>query len=261
MGRRVSVGVVPGGVGQINVSAATISTSDTDQDLTLTTNGTGRVIIEKDTQLDAQADLRFADADSSNFVALQAPTTVSANYTLTLPAAVASSNGLALISDTSGALSWAAAGAALADNNSDSNTNYITFTTQTSGNLTSARVATSTRPLSYQPSTGTLTATAIVESSSITLKENLVPITDALSKVLNLQSYTYDRKDGSSKNEVGLIAEYVNPIIPELVLKNENGEPVGIKYTKLTAYLVESIKTLKTEIDRLCRELENRSNS
>ena len=35
----------------------------------------------------AQGDVRLSDADSSNYVALQAPTTLAANYTLTLPTA------------------------------------------------------------------------------------------------------------------------------------------------------------------------------
>jgi microcystin-dependent protein len=59
--------------------------------------------------LNAQSDIRFADADSSNFVALQAPATVAANLTLTLPAADGSS-GQALTTDGSGALSFATIG-------------------------------------------------------------------------------------------------------------------------------------------------------
>ncbi len=59
--------------------------------------------------LNAQSDVRFADADSSNFVALQAPTTVAANLTLTLPAADGSS-GQSLTTNGSGALSFATIG-------------------------------------------------------------------------------------------------------------------------------------------------------
>ena len=59
--------------------------------------------------LNAQSDIRFADADSSNYVALQAPATVAANLTLTLPAADGSS-GQALTTDGSGALSFATIG-------------------------------------------------------------------------------------------------------------------------------------------------------
>ena len=65
-----------------------------------------------DVQINAQKDLRFADSDSSNYVALQAPATVSSNYTLSLPAADGSS-GQAIVTDGSGNLSFSAAGASL----------------------------------------------------------------------------------------------------------------------------------------------------
>jgi hypothetical protein len=35
------------------------------------------------------------------------------------------------------------------------------------------------------------------------------------------------------------------------ISKNANGDPEGIHYTKLTAYLVEAIKSLKEEINEL----------
>ena len=66
-----------------------------------------------------------------------------------------------MISNAAGVLSWSAAGAAISDNNTDSGTNYLTFTTSISGFLTAARVATTTRALTYQPSTGTLTSTQL----------------------------------------------------------------------------------------------------
>ena len=59
--------------------------------------------------LNAQSDIRFADADSSNYVALQAPTTVATDLTLTLPAADGSS-GQALTTNGSGALAFATIG-------------------------------------------------------------------------------------------------------------------------------------------------------
>jgi hypothetical protein len=36
-----------------------------------------------------------------------------------------------------------------------------------------------------------------------------------------------------------------------LVSKDEDGNAYGIQYTKLTAYLIEAVKTLKQEIDQL----------
>jgi hypothetical protein len=242
MARKLSGGLVgQPSVGAINVAPTAIFATVDNQDIGFANN----------VSLNSQNDLRFADADSSNYVAFQAPSTISTNYTLTLPAAVAGTSGFALTSDTSGNLSWAAAGAALTDNNTDSGTNYLVFTTSTSGGLTAARVATTTRALSYQPSTGTLNTTIFNETSSIALKENFRPIENALDKVLQLTGLIYDRKDGTIKDEVGLIAEDVDRIIPNVVGKDAEGNPSNIAYQRLVAYLIESVKELKTQITDL----------
>jgi hypothetical protein len=56
--------------------------------------------------LNAQSDLRFADADSSNWVAFQGAATIAANVTWTLPA-TDGTNGQLLSTNGSGTLSWA----------------------------------------------------------------------------------------------------------------------------------------------------------
>jgi hypothetical protein len=97
---------------------------------------------------------------------------------------------------------------------------------------------------------GQLTAATLVETSSIEFKENINPIENALDLVMQLAGVTYDRKD-NKEHEAGLIAEQVYKIIPDLVSLDANGKPHGIKYTKLGAYLIESIKELKKEIAEL----------
>ena len=97
---------------------------------------------------------------------------------------------------------------------------------------------------------GQLTATTLVETSSIAFKENVLPIENALDLISQLVGVTYDRKD-QVRHEAGLIAEEVYKIVPTLVSLDENGNPYGIQYTKITAYLIESIKTLKNEIAKL----------
>ena len=62
-------------------------------------------VLTGDVTLNAQSDVRFADADSSNWVAFQAPATVASNVTWTLPA-TDGSNGQVLKTDGSGALGW-----------------------------------------------------------------------------------------------------------------------------------------------------------
>ena len=83
--------------------AATKTYTDTADALKLNLSGGS---LTGDLTLNAQKDLRFADADSSNYVALQAPATITSNFTLTLPSADAAVSGYVLASDGSGTLSW-----------------------------------------------------------------------------------------------------------------------------------------------------------
>lgn len=80
---------------------------------TLTLTATS-VNVAGDLQLNAQGDLRFADADSSNYVAFQAPASVVTNITWTLPS-IDGGNGQVLSTNGSGTLSWISAAGAGAD--------------------------------------------------------------------------------------------------------------------------------------------------
>ena len=96
--------------------------------------------------------------------------------------------------------------------------------------------------------TGTMTAAIVTETSSLALKENFRIIENPLEKVLQLLGQIYDRKDGSSKDEAGLVAEDVYKIIPNLVKTDSNGNPESVFYSRLSVYLLESIKVLNDEI-------------
>jgi hypothetical protein len=77
----------------------------------ISTSGTGRLFVDANgnVEIKAQGDLRFADSDSSNWVAFQAPATVASNVTWTLPAADGF-NGQALTTNGSSTLAWATVG-------------------------------------------------------------------------------------------------------------------------------------------------------
>ena len=76
--------------------------------LGLTFGGTEKAFFDQNgLTLQARTDVRFADSDSSHYVALQSPATVSSNLTLTLPA-TDGSNGQFLTTDGSGNLSFTA---------------------------------------------------------------------------------------------------------------------------------------------------------
>jgi hypothetical protein len=92
----------------------------------------------------------------------------------------------------------------------------------------------------------------ITEESSIALKENIRPL-ENLDGLYSINAYKYDKIDGSQKDEAGFIAEEVYKHLPELV-QLKDGKPESVKYTKMTTYLLEAIKKLKTEIDMLKRK-------
>jgi len=90
----------------------------------------------------------------------------------------------------------------------------------------------------------------ITESSSVRYKTNIETIKYGLDKVLQLRGVTYDKKDTGIK-ELGLIAEEVNEILPDVVIKNEEGEPDSVSYGRLTAVLIEAVKDLQAQINEL----------
>ena len=247
MGRRVTNGTVgSAGLGNFTVSGTTL-VGPSNSDITLDPVGTGVLKVAGDAQLNAQGDLRFGDADSSNWVAFQGASTISSNVTWTLPA-TDGTNGQALTTNGSGTLSWATAGTTISDETTNA-TRYRAFLSASSGSATAIYV--SSTKFTVNPSTGVLTTVSITESSSIALKENVAPIENALDAIMKLVGVTYDRRDGSKQDEAGLIAEEVDKVLPNIVTKDQNGRPDAIHYTKLTAYLIEAVKSLKAEINSL----------
>jgi len=90
----------------------------------------------------------------------------------------------------------------------------------------------------------------ITENSSIKLKENVETSEGNLEKVVNLRPVTYN-KIGSETTELGLIAEEVAQVYPEFVQYDENGEPIGVHYSRLTAALIGAVKQLTKRIETL----------
>ena len=94
------------------------------------------------------------------------------------------------------------------------------------------------------------------------LKDNINPVTDSLSKVLQLQGVDYSWISDSSKDiHSGFIAQEVEKVIPQVVKTNDSENQDGIKlktinYNGIIPYLVESVKELTRENDNLKQEIE-----
>jgi hypothetical protein len=61
--------------------------------------------------------------------------------------------------------------------------------------------------------------------------------------------------DDKSKDFIGFIADDEEANIPELVVKNNEGEVEGFSYDRLTAVLVKAIQELSAKVDSLQSEL------
>jgi len=80
-------------------------------------------------------------------------------------------------------------------------------------------------------------------TSDIRFKKNVTTIDNALSKVLSLRGVTFNWIDPSSpKRMMGMIAQEVENIVPEIVFQNPTDDYYGINYGETSALLIEAIK-------------------
>ena len=96
-------------------------------------------------------------------------------------------------------------------------------------------------------------------SSDVSLKENIVEIPSALDMVDKIRGVFFDWKDDyieskggedgyfMRKHDVGLIAQEVEAVLPEIVGTRKDGIK-AIKYDRLTALLLQAIKELQAKI-------------
>ena len=108
---------------------------------------------------------------------------------------------------------------------------------------------------------GTLTlSNRLVELSSIRYKTNVESLTPALDKVLQLRPVYYTKIGGTGSTEIGLIAEEVAEIYPELIKYNDAGQVDGINYTRIAPILIKTIQEQHEIIKKLTERIENLEN-
>ena len=98
------------------------------------------------------------------------------------------------------------------------------------------------------------------------LKENIISISNPLSKIEKISGVEFDWKPlteeeketvhGFEGHDVGVIAQEVEEVLPEVVTERDNGYK-AVKYEKIVPLLIEGIKELKSENDTLRKELED----
>ena len=113
--------------------------------------------------------------------------------------------------------------------------------------------------------TGELRVTADITayySSDITLKENIKLIPNALDKIDQIRGVTFDWTEAylqsrgeendyfNRKHDVGVIAQEIEAVLPEVVGTRKDGIK-AVKYDRIVPLLIEAIKELKAEIEQL----------
>jgi hypothetical protein len=89
-------------------------------------------------------------------------------------------------------------------------------------------------------------------SSSIRWKRNIEAINDPLAMLAAMRGVYFDwDAEHGGHHDVGMIAEEVGKVLPEIVTYEDNGiDASGMDYSKLTPLLVEAVKALRAEKDR-----------
>lgn len=147
-----STGVAPvaanisGTASQILVTNGSGSiTLSTPQNIGTTSSPTfSGLTLNADLLINGARELRFADSDSSNYVALRAPNTIGTDFSLRLPSADGTS-GQVLITDGAGNLSWSSAESGIPNASSITtglltNTDWSTFNNKLGSNLISGMI-------------------------------------------------------------------------------------------------------------------------
>ena len=89
----------------------------------------------------------------------------------------------------------------------------------------------------------------IFTNSDLRLKNNISTINNALEKILNCRGVIFNYLNDSNIN-IGVIAQEIEKIIPEVVETKNNGYKT-VNYLSIIGILIEAIKELNNKIDNL----------
>ena len=118
-----------------------------------------------------------------------------------------------------------------------------------------------------------ISSSGIISSSNITaygspsdrkLKENIKPLVNSLEKIMALEGVSFNWKKDTKEHtmvglnkDIGLIAQNVQEVVPELVREGEDGT-LSLRDRGLVAILIEAIKELNAKVEDLQKQLSNK---
>ena len=103
-------------------------------------------------------------------------------------------------------------------------------------------------------STETIFATVFTSLSDETQKTDITAITDAIETVKQLNGVKYKWIDNHNQPSIGVIAQEIEKVLPEVVTTNKNGLK-SVSYGNIVGVLIEAIKEQQVRIEELERKL------
>ena len=124
---------------------------------------------------------------------------------------------------------------------------------------------------------GDIIAYSTTIGSDKRLKENINPLKYGLEELLKIKPVSYDWRINDRSSDIGVIAQEVKEIIPEIVTQSEtigetrefleknfpNEEPVrySVDYAKLSVILINSVKEQQQQIEELKERINKLENN
>jgi len=128
----------------------------------------------------------------------------------------------------------------------DSENDYTPFVIDYDGRVGIGVTGTPTEKLEV---VGNVKATNFLSSSDERLKKDIKKIENALEKIDQLEGISFKWKE-TGKESIGLIAQNVEGVLPELVSEDNEGLK-SIQYGNIVAVLIEAVKEQQKQIDEL----------
>jgi hypothetical protein len=94
-----------------------------------------------------------------------------------------------------------------------------------------------------------LESVRITETSALIYKDNVATLNSA-DAIYNLRPVSFNWK-ADNREDLGLVAEEVKEVYPQLVKSDGDGNAIGVNYSKLTSVLIKAVQDLSARISNL----------
>lgn len=96
----------------------------------------------------------------------------------------------------------------------------------------------------------------VIQTSDARLKTNIQSLEYGVKELLQLRPVTYQwKKTNSGQRKIGLIAQEVKKLVPEVVIGDEKKENLGMNYAELVTVLINTIKEQQQQLKSLEKQL------